>query len=439
MKKHKKLFIILPIVAVVLAAVVVGLILLRNQFLKAPVYQVQQLDSGGFDYSSFYGTVYKSDNINFYLDADKKVEEVFVKEGDSVKKGDSLFKYDTTIMEYDIKEKELDVRMAQLALNKAENLLEDIRNTPVTTIPPTEEPTTAAPETEAPHVTDASGQPVTAAPTQPAPEPEEPPATEPQEESTGRTFFSEAEKKQAINEQQVAVNMAQADLDAANIKLESMKKALGSATVTSTADGTVFSVQDPEKIENDKPFCTIRGAANMTVKSYLTEFDLGTTSVGDMLAVTDFMTGASSLAEIIKINDYPTENASAMVISNPNTSYYAMTAVIQDPDQFDVNATVSIQKLVEEETPSIVIPKGFVRTGKDGSSYVLKDKDGKLVKQEVAAAPSTTPGTLSVTEGIGPEDYIAFPYGDRSKEGTLTTVVEDPWAENNGLKSLFGG
>ena len=106
MKKHKKLFIILPIVAVVLAAVVVGLILLRNQFLKAPVYQVQQLDSGGFDYSSFYGTVYKSDNINFYLDADKKVEEVFVKEGDSVKKGDSLFKYDTTIMEYDIKEKE---------------------------------------------------------------------------------------------------------------------------------------------------------------------------------------------------------------------------------------------------------------------------------------------------------------------------------------------
>ena len=88
---------------------------------------------------------------------------------------------------------------------------------------------------------------------------------------------------------------------------------------------------------------------------------------------------------------------------------------------------------------AITVPKGFVRTGKDGSSYVLKDKDGKLVKQEVAAAPSTTPGTLSVTEGIGPEDYIAFPYGDRSKEGTLTTVVEDPWAENNGLKSLFGG
>ena len=77
MKKHKRLIIILSIVAVVIAAIVVGLIILRSNFMKAPVYSVQQLFAGGYDTNTIDGTVYKSDSVNYYLDADKKVKEVF--------------------------------------------------------------------------------------------------------------------------------------------------------------------------------------------------------------------------------------------------------------------------------------------------------------------------------------------------------------------------
>ena len=448
MKKHKKLIIILSIVAVVIAAAVVGLLILRSNLQKAPVYEVSLLNNGGFDSDTLYGTVSKSDNINFYLDSDKTVKEVFVKKGDAVQKGSPLFKYDTTVMEYSIKEKELDSERAKINLTKAQNTLQEYRNMPIIvpeTDPPETDPPTDPP-TEPP-ATDpsvpATGSTVPTepapAPTEPEPEPENDEPDEPQQDETAvKSFSSAAEKQQAINEQQVAVNEAQAALEAANVKLESLKKALANATVMSSIDGVVDAIQNPEDIENDKPFCTVKGKETMTVKGSLSEFDHSTTKVGDTITVTDFMNGNTSEAEIIKIDDYPMENGGSMMGGgNPNTSYYEMTAVIQQPEGFEVNAYVSMRKLTEE-TGAVTLPKVFVRKDKDGDSYVFKNQDGKLVKQTVTTEPSSQAGTVCITDGIAAEDFIAFPYGDRCKEGALT-VETDPWAENNGFLSLFGG
>ncbi len=457
MKKHKRLIIILSIVAVVIAAIVVGLIILRSNFMKAPVYSVQQLFAGGYDTNTIDGTVYKSDSVNYYLDADKKVKEVFVKEGDSVKKGTSLFKYDTTIMEYEIKEKELDIKMATINLDKAKNTLEEIKNTPVIVVP-SEEPPTDPPETEPPVETTAAPIPSTVPPasgttnpgnpteptqpptepTEPAPEPTEEPTEEPQEDDTVvKSFSSEAEKQRAINDQQVAVNTAQAELDAANVKLASLKKSLNNATVVSSTEGKITAVQDPEDLQNDKPFCSVSGKATMQIKAYLTEFALQDTKIGDVLLATDYMSGNTGNAEIIKIADFPTANPAVINMGNTNTSYYEMTAVLDASDSFDANASVSLKKPLEQDD-SLIIPNVFVRKDSKGLSYVFKNKDGKLTKQEVTTASSTTPGTVVITKGITSDDYIAFPYGDRCKEGALT-VETDPWAEHSGLMGLFGG
>ena len=401
MKKHKRLIIILSIVAVVIAAIVVGLIILRSNFMKAPVYSVQQLFAGGYDTNTIDGTVYKSDSVNYYLDADKKVKEVFVKEGDSVKKGTSLFKYDTTIMEYEIKEKELDIKMATINLNKAKNTLEEIKNTPVIVVP-SEEPPTDPLETEPPVET-------TAAETNAA-------------ETVVKSFSSEAEKQRAINDQQVAVNTAQAELDAANVKLASLKKSLNNATVVSSTEGKITAVQDPEDLQNDKPFCSVSGKATMQIKAYLTEFALQDTKIGDVLLATDYMSGNTGNAEIIKIADFPTANPAVINMGNTNTSYYEMTAVLDASDSFDANASVSLKKPLEQDD-SLIIPNVFVRKDSKGLSYVFKNKDGKLTKQEVTTASSTTPGTVVITKGITSDDYIAFPYGRNLREGAKTAVA----------------
>jgi multidrug efflux pump subunit AcrA (membrane-fusion protein) len=54
------------------------------------------------------------------------VEEVKVKQGDEVKKGDPLFTYDSTLTNLDLQRKELEIQQKQLDLNAAQKELKTI-------------------------------------------------------------------------------------------------------------------------------------------------------------------------------------------------------------------------------------------------------------------------------------------------------------------------
>ncbi|MGN1085950.1 MAG: biotin/lipoyl-binding protein, partial [Porcipelethomonas sp.] len=97
------------------------------------------------------GGMISSGNIqNVMPDDQKLVEKVLVKEGDSVKKGDPLLKYDITALELDLKQKEnavavadSDIKTANKELTKLKNLKssEMMPEPPEPTFPPTEAPT----------------------------------------------------------------------------------------------------------------------------------------------------------------------------------------------------------------------------------------------------------------------------------------------------------
>ena len=57
------------------------------------------------------------------LDNQKLVDEVLVKEGDTVKKGDPLMKYDMTALELDAAQKENAVSMAEVNIKTAKKEL----------------------------------------------------------------------------------------------------------------------------------------------------------------------------------------------------------------------------------------------------------------------------------------------------------------------------
>lgn len=97
------------------------------------------------------GGMISSGNIqNVMPDDQKLVEKVLVKEGDRVKKGDPLLKYDITALELDLKQKEnavavadSDIKTANKELTKLKNLKssEMMPEPPEPTFPPTEAPT----------------------------------------------------------------------------------------------------------------------------------------------------------------------------------------------------------------------------------------------------------------------------------------------------------
>ena len=85
------------------------------------------------------------------LDNQKLIEEVLVKEGDTVKKGDPLMKYDMTALELDAAQKENAVSMAEVNIKTAKKELPRLKNLKPSEMMPTEpEPTDppAPPEPE---------------------------------------------------------------------------------------------------------------------------------------------------------------------------------------------------------------------------------------------------------------------------------------------------
>ena len=162
----------------------------------------------------------------------------------------------------------------------------------------------------------------------------------------------------------------------------------------------------------------------MTVKGYVGEFDLKTLKVGDTLSVMSNITGENSQAEIISVNDYPSDNAGFYFGSgNPNTSRYEFSAFIEDSEGFDIGEDVQITKMTENIEDIIVLDQIFVRFDAQGS-YVLKDEDGKLVRQEVKTEKTAENPYIIITEGLTAEDRIAFPYGSLAKVGLLTTTEQ---------------
>lgn len=69
------------------------------------------------------------------------------------------------------------------------------------------------------------------------------------------------------------------------------------------------------------------------------------------------------------------------------------------------------------EITGIFLSKEYVRS-KDGEDYVLKaGKNGKLVKQVVHTGRTFYGSLIEIKDGITTEDYVAFPYGKKVKEG----------------------
>lgn len=96
-----------------------------------PVSNFSQMGMFG-DSNMLYATIVADLSQEVHLDAEKIVDEVYVKEGDKVKVGDKLLSYDTTLMELDAEMYQLDGQTIDLKIQGSKNDLEKLKKvTPV--------------------------------------------------------------------------------------------------------------------------------------------------------------------------------------------------------------------------------------------------------------------------------------------------------------------
>ena len=229
--------------------------------------------------------------------------------------------------------------------------------------------------------------------------------------------YSPEEMKKAIREKEQEIATAGLDIREADIKIKKVEQQLQDETVRSTLNGVVKKVGDPAKGEIDgEPFIVVESTGGVYIKGYVGEDMLKVVEPGQMLSGMAYESMMPFEAEIKEVSPYPADDY--MMYSNREITYYPFTAFIQDSTGLKDNEMVTMDLPQENgEITGIFLSKEYVRS-KDGEDYVLKaGKNGKLVKQVVHTGRTFYGSLIEIKDGITTEDYVAFPYGKKVKEG----------------------
>lgn len=240
-------------------------------------------------------------------------------------------------------------------------------------------------------------------------------------------FMSEWEMPEGYTEEEIHAEYLeiQNELKALDIQrrqqllqLESMQKSVGDGIVYAEVAGEVKTVGDPDTYQNDgTAFLVVTGDEGLYVSGTISELLLEDVTVGTVVTANSWESGMTFEATITEISDYPTQGNS-WGDGNPNVSYYAYTAYIEDSSALRNGEYVdlSISKN-QSETGGFYIDKAYVRQ-EDGKYYcMIADENGRLKKQYVVTGRTIYGSAIEIKSGLTEEDLIAFPYGKNAVEG----------------------
>ena len=134
MEKNKKKILIGSVSGVAAAVLLTGIIVaaVQGSGKAVKVAPVSNMNSGGWSSGSEisdYGTVTTNMNQDIYYDDSLTVKEVYVKVGDTVKIGDRLVAYDTTLATMEKEMKQMEIEGIALNRKNIEAELKQLRGT----------------------------------------------------------------------------------------------------------------------------------------------------------------------------------------------------------------------------------------------------------------------------------------------------------------------
>ena len=228
----------------------------------------------------------------------------------------------------------------------------------------------------------------------------------------------------AIKYQRSKIASLKLDIQESDIKISQLEKKANKKLISSKLDGTVTYVGDTSGETTDgNALIKVKSSDGFYVIGSISELMLDEITEGTVLNCTSYTSGSFE-AEVMDVSEYPVTSNSYYGDSNPNVSYYAFTAVVTDKSlQLEDQDYVTITYEASSSEGSMVIQKAFVRS-ENGKSYVYKDENGVLKKQELTVGSTVDNGySVIVKGGITSDDLIAFPYGKDVKEGAKTKEV----------------
>ena len=423
MNKKKKIMVAVVsilVAALILTGVVTVYLWQRKNKQTAQVQSVERLNQRGFEGEvTSYGMVTNDYYQDVFLMDGQTVLEVYVKEGQEVKTGDKLMAYDMTLSSLKLEMQELEIQTIDNKITLAKRELERLKKeTPI-------------PEQSRDPKTDQNSDSENDGEEDPTYDTEEDPADS---RETGDAMdvpkgHTAAELATAIKAKEKELRDLDLEKRRAQLTLDQMKKVAADGVVLATVDGVVKTVGDKNNPPTDgTAFLTVSGSEGLYVTGYLSEFQLQSVEIGQVVYANSWDTGASFVATIQEISLYPGDGSNSYGSGNPNVSYYPYIAYIADTEGLKNGMYVELTmnaRYSDENLTAIYLEKAYVRE-EDGRSYVLKaDENGRLVKQYVETGRKLWGRAIEIKSGLTLEDRIAFPYGKTAREGVKVKDQSD--------------
>lgn len=331
----------------------------------------------------FAGLVVSENMTEIEKDSEKNIEEVYVKSGDDVKKGQKLFAYDTEQLQLTLDKQRLELEQLNASIENYKSQIATLERE--------------------------------------------------------RETVSGTDKLQyTVQIQTTQVDLKEAELNVKTKENEVQKSEdlLKNAVVTSPIDGRVQNVSEDgtDSYGNPLPFITIQQIGSYRIKGTIGELQRGSITEGTRIKAISRTDATQTWTGTVALVDYenPTQGSgnnyggAGSVDEMTSSSKYPFYVDLESTDGLILGQHLYLEIFTEEgQTSGPSISSGFICYDDDGTTFVWAEKNGKLEKREVTLGeynPMTD--TQEVVEGLSLEDYIAFPDAALCREGAPTTREE---------------
>ena len=379
MKKAIKIIIIVALIAGALAAgyfFVLPKISGGSGFDDNVAY-VTRIDTLGGDtsfLSNRYSAVIESQQVvNVDADAEKKIKTVYVKEGDSVKKGDKLFEYDVEDMQFQLDQAKLDREQAQSEIKSYNDQLDTLQK---------------------------------------------------EYQNAGRNQRLTLDNQM----EQIRLNIKKAEYnkDTQDKTIKKLENSIRNSVVKSSVDGMISSVDDPTA----EAYITITSSGDYRVKASISEEHIGDFYVDEDITIrsrtNETMTWSGKVVSIDTAK--PITNAGNGFGLETMTKYPVYIS-IDSTEGLLIGQHVTVEMNSGDEIKQgMWLEEGYIIDA-DSSPYVWKDNGNGIIEKcsiELGEYDETL-GKYEIKSGITLDDFIAYPE-DRITEGMETTYSS---GENN--------
>lgn len=379
MKNKKKTFIIIGCVVAAIIIVIAILSLRKantgSKVYVMPVKEVVSTDNGTVN--RYSGVVEPQLTIEYKLDSNKTVKKTYVQEGDSVKKGDKLFSYDTNSIALDIEQINIDIQRLNAQIENNNKQIKEL-----------------------------------------------------QEMANHASSSEQLEYSLNIQQLQNDNLSTSYSIKAKQNELATKKESLKNTDVVSDVDGIVKSVDNTGYSES---YITVMQDGDFLIKATINEMNIYQMVEGTKVKVYSRIDDSSWTGTVLKIDTSSVNSSNnGMYYGNDemaSSSKYSFYVQLDDDEGLFLGQHVIIMPAIIKNKTGLWLSEYYIGDV-DTKPFVYKDSNGKIKKQYIELGQyDENLFEYEVLSGLTIDDYIAY-LDENIIEGSKTTteyvVEEDP-------------